>query len=81
MKKQFLLSAAVLLLISKVSCLDNGLGKKPAMGWNTWNLYDCAINETIVKANADQIVALGLDKLGYKYVNLDDCWQAVERDE
>ena len=23
---------------------------------------------------------MGLDKLGYKYVNIDDCWNAVERD-
>jgi alpha-galactosidase len=23
---------------------------------------------------------MGLDKLGYKYINIDDCWNAVERD-
>jgi alpha-galactosidase len=28
---------------------------------------------------ADKIVELGLDKLGYKYVNLDDCWQSTNR--
>lgn len=29
---------------------------------------------------ADKIVELGLDKLGYNYVNLDDCWQSEGRD-
>jgi alpha-galactosidase len=24
-------------------------------------------------------VSLGLDKLGYNYVNLDDCWMELER--
>ena len=29
--------------------------------------------------NADRIVKLGLDKLGYKYVNVDDCWMSATR--
>lgn len=28
---------------------------------------------------ADKIVELGLDKLGYKYVNLDDCFMSKQR--
>lgn len=51
------------------------------MGWNSWNTFACNINEQIVKDMADKIQELGLDKLGYKYVNLDDCWQAVDRAE
>jgi len=49
------------------------------MGWNTWNRYHCNINATIIKANADKIVELGLDKLGYVYVNIDDCWMLANR--
>jgi len=30
---------------------------------------------------ADAIVDTGLDKLGYRFVNLDDCWSASTRDE
>ncbi|KAJ3215670.1 hypothetical protein HDU67_000138 [Dinochytrium kinnereticum] len=45
------------------------------MGWNSWNLFSCDINETITMEIADTIVKRGLDKVGYKYVNLDDCWQ------
>lgn len=57
-----------------VEALNNGLGLKPAMGWNTWNKYACDISADIIKSNADRIKYLGLDQLGYKYVNIDDCW-------
>ena len=30
---------------------------------------------------ADYIVKLGLDKVGYQYVNVDDCWLLEERDK
>ena len=33
-----------------------------------------------IKSVADAIVAQGLDKLGYQYVNMDDCWSATTRD-
>ena len=55
--------------------LDNGLARTPQMGWNSWNHYHCGIKEDIVKKTADAFVANGLDKAGYQYVNIDDCWQ------
>lgn len=54
--------------------LDNGLGLMPQMGWNSWNHFHCSVTEDVVKKTADDIVSLGLDKAGYKYVNVDDCW-------
>jgi len=50
------------------------------MGYNSWYDVECAaaMNETFLKAEADALVAKGLAKLGYRYVNLDDCW-AVDR--
>ena len=66
-------------MLSTVSCLDNGVGEVPQMGWNSWNKFACGISEDLIKATADQLVSMGLDKLGYKYVNLDDCWQQEER--
>ena len=57
-----------------------GLGLKPQMGFNTWNRFQCNINETLVRDTADAIVASGLVDLGYVYLNIDDCWQ-VSRDE
>ncbi|KAJ3332338.1 hypothetical protein HDU76_000567 [Blyttiomyces sp. JEL0837] len=46
------------------------------MGWSSWNYYGCDINENIVRSIADALVSTGLSKLGYVYVNIDDCWQA-----
>jgi alpha-galactosidase len=54
--------------------LNNGLARTPAMGYNTWNDYQCNVNENDVKACANALVNSGLAKLGYQYVNLDDCW-------
>ena len=60
--------------------INNGLAQTPAMGWNTWNKFGCDISEQIIKTNAQEILNLGLDKLGYVYVNIDDCWQLPDRD-
>jgi alpha-galactosidase len=64
------------LLFHVAFALDNGLGRTPAMGYNSWYDYGCsdALNETNIMATADAMVRNGLDKLGYVYVNLDDCW-------
>ncbi len=51
------------------------------MGWNSWNHFACDISEDLIKETADAIQNSGLQKLGYEYVNLDDCWQASERDD
>lgn len=68
-------SAVLILLIAKEAvCLNNGLALTPGMGWNTWNKFGCNISEEIVKSNARRLLDLGLDKIGYRYVNLDDCW-------
>ncbi|KAI9345037.1 Melibiase family protein [Obelidium mucronatum] len=55
--------------------LNNGVGLSPAMGWNSWNKFACNVTEDIVKQHADDLVTSGLAKLGYNYVNIDDCWQ------
>ncbi len=67
-------------MILKIYAIDNGVGRTPPMGWNGWNYLRCDINQDIVRSTADKIVELGLDKKGYKYINLDDCWQ-VARDQ
>ena len=59
--------------------VDNGLGRTPQMGWNSWNKFGCNINETLIKNTADLLVQTGLADKGYRYLNLDDCWQ-VARD-
>ena len=49
------------------------------MGWNSWNALGCGVTADGVKNATDQIASLGLDKLGYNYVVVDDCWQDTER--
>jgi alpha-galactosidase len=71
-----LLSQQLLAPTSVVMALDNGLGLVPVMGYNAW--FDMTaldwggLNESMVRKTADKMIELGLDKLGYKYVNLDD---------
>ncbi|KAI4347394.1 hypothetical protein L6164_008210 [Bauhinia variegata] len=60
--------------------LENGLGQTPAMGWNSWNRFQCDINETLIRETADAMVSTGLAALGYRYINLDDCWAELNRD-
>ncbi|TVU02386.1 hypothetical protein EJB05_52120 [Eragrostis curvula] len=63
------------------SMLANGLGSAPPMGWNSWNHFQCQGNgEDVIKETADALVSTGLAALGYKYVNIDDCWAEPERD-
>ena len=55
--------------------LDNGVGLTPAMGWSSWNRFRCDINEDLIKEVARAMVDTGLRDAGFKYVNIDDCWQ------
>ena len=53
----------------------------PAMGWNSWNAFGSGNTEALTLAMADKLVELGLDKLGYTYVVLDDgCYQTYRKD-
>ena len=61
-------------------CSCAQLAATPPMGWNSWNLFACDIDEVLVREMADAMVETGMQEVGYEYVNLDDCWQ-VERDE
>ena len=55
--------------------LDNGVGRLPAMGYNTWNDLRCDdVSAGAVRSIADAMVSLGLLELGYNYLNVDDCW-------
>ncbi|KAK0202017.1 glycoside hydrolase family 27 protein [Desarmillaria ectypa] len=73
---------AILAFVSSVPssvALDNGVGRLPFMGWNTWNAYFCNINESLVLESAHYLKSLGLADLGYEYVNIDDCYAERNR--
>ena len=59
---------------------NNGVALTPPMGWSSWNLFRHKINEELIKEIADAMAKSGLADCGYRYVNIDDCWQASTRD-
>jgi alpha-galactosidase len=56
------------------------LAPTPPMGWNSWNYFNCGINETKVKQMADAMASNGMKEAGYQYIVIDDCWQ-ISRDK
>jgi alpha-galactosidase len=51
------------------------------MGWNPWNVFRCDIHERLIREIAASMVSMGLSDLGYKYINIDDCWQMSHRND
>ena len=87
MRSVLLQVVALLALLHCATPLENGLGRKPLMGWSSWNAFAAsgALNETTILRTMDALVerpAGGpslLDR-GYRYVNLDDGIVLAERD-
>ena len=67
---------SVLFILSLANALvsPGGIGRLPALGWNSWNEYYCDISEDVFIGVAEKLTSLGLKDLGYQYVNIDDCW-------
>jgi alpha-galactosidase len=55
--------------------MPGALAATPPMGWNSWNKFGCAVSEQVIRDAADALVSTGMRDLGYRYVNIDDCWQ------
>ncbi|KAF9261422.1 glycoside hydrolase [Marasmius fiardii PR-910] len=62
-----------------VKALNNGVGRLPALGYNTWNAYHCDIDEDLVFTTAKLMKSLGLQDAGYNQVNIDDCYSEKNR--
>ncbi|XP_044161929.1 alpha-galactosidase A [Bufo gargarizans] len=85
------LSAGVVLCLQGVRGLDNGLARTPPMGWLHWERFLCetncvknptgCISEQLFMQMADVMVSNGWVKAGYKYLCIDDCWLATQRDK
>ncbi len=58
------------------------LGARPPLGWDGYDAFECAaeLDEAKVKANAQALIDSGMRAAGYRYVNLDKCWQLEGRD-
>ncbi|MGE5056319.1 MAG: glycoside hydrolase family 27 protein [Acidobacteriota bacterium] len=53
---------------------NNGLERKPVLGWSSWSFIRKNPTADKMKAQALALHDSGLQKLGYEYVNLDDFW-------
>lgn len=58
---------------------NNGVALTPPMGWSSWNTFRNTIDEKLITDIAVAMKKTGLLDAGYKYVNLDDCWQSSLR--
>lgn len=79
-----LCTAKKLLVSTQVHLTDkekysNGVALTPPMGWSSWNTFRNTIDENLITDIAVAMKKTGLLDAGYKYVNLDDCWQSSLR--
>ncbi|KAF4564487.1 hypothetical protein EYR36_002423 [Pleurotus pulmonarius] len=66
-------------LLIPALALQNGVGKLPTLGYNTWYAYQCNIDEDLILTDAKLIKSFGLLDAGYNYINLDDCYAERNR--
>lgn len=55
------------------------IGLTPPMGWNSWNCWGLSVSQERVMSSAQALLDKGLADYGYCYVNVDDAWEAAER--
>jgi alpha-galactosidase len=59
--------------------VGNELALTPPMGWNSWNVTEGLVSETVLEEMADAMVSYGLRDVGYQYIDMDGSW-VVSRD-
>jgi alpha-galactosidase len=47
----------------------------PPLGWNSWNCWGTDVSQDRILRSARALVAAGLDRHGWTYINIDDGWQ------
>lgn len=59
------------------------IGARPPMGWNGYNAFECSpdLDQAKVEAVAEAMIDSGMQGAGYRYVNLDDCWELARSPE
>ena len=80
MKKIYFLitvAASILLFSGAVAQKFQGLALTPPMGWNSWNTFQCNVDEALIREITDAMVTSGMKDAGYRYIVIDDCWHGV----
>ena len=80
-----ILGCMLLLAPAFVFALQDGAARTPPMGFNTWNYFGCdGCNQANMLAVAKAMLqkhtgwdgkSVSLMDVGYKFINLDDCWE------
>jgi len=71
----------ILLVLVCVACISasgqkyDQLALTPPMGWNSWNKFQCDVNEELIRETANAMATNGMKDAGYQYINIDDSWQ------
>lgn len=71
--------AQSLLLAAVAHALDNGFGRTPIMGFNTYNDVGCSPNQSHVQNTINSFASKGFGTVGYKYFQVDCGWQGYQR--
>ena len=58
---------------------EHMIGQTPPMGWNSWNCWGLSVSQEKVMASTQALIDKGLADYGYAYINIDDGWEAAER--
>lgn len=67
------------LLAVQAAALDNGFGRTPPMGFNTYNPAACTLNQTWVRNTINAFSDKGFRTAGYSIFGLDCGWQGPQR--
>ncbi len=59
---------------------EHKLALTPPMGWNSWNCWAGAVDDSKVRASTDAMLTSTLAAHGFQYINIDDTWEG-KRDE
>ena len=66
-------------MASSTAALNNGVGKLPALGYDTFNAFGCDYNASSVPVQAEFMQKHGLIDAGYHILILDDCYALKQR--
>src|ERR1017187_5310556 len=73
---------AVLLCVSANLCAQKLTAiPLPPMGWSSWNSFSNTVDSQVIVDQAKAMIATGMHKVGYQYINIDEGWWLGQRDE
>ena len=74
-----MVSFTILAFSAAAAALNNGVGKLPKMGYDTFNAFGCDYNATTVLQQVQAMQSNNLIAAGYNSLILDDCYTTKNR--